>query len=301
MLWEFAGENNAGKSRLAMQLALTVQLPHTLGGVSGATCYVTTREELHTPVIEQILENNPLLSPDLCGLPDIDTVKAPFFPAFQKVLTESLPAIADARARTPGAKPVKLVVVDTFSDIFDKDKDQRYEDTVQRARDLRKVSLLMHQLADKYRLAVVMLGSTRRTFPRVDGEDRAPGELRYSDQERWFARAVSLPGEDANEAILGHVWPNQLNARIMMSRTIRTRPRSVVAPRPKDEGKGKGRADAGPPPKRRKLEDGAGAGVEDDPSVPLRRFSVIFSSAAPPASCDFVILDEGIVGIPVEE
>ncbi|KAI0371712.1 hypothetical protein BV20DRAFT_158313 [Pilatotrama ljubarskyi] len=295
MLWEFAGENNAGKSRLAMQLALTVQLPQKLGGVSGAACYVTTREELITPILEGMITDNPLLSPALCGLPDIYTVNAPFFPAVLKVLTESLPTFADERARTLGAKPVKLLVIDTFSDIFDQDKHPEYEDKIHRARDIRRVSLVMHRLASKYNLAVVALGAAKGTRPRFEGGDTGPGELRYSDQERWFARAYSLPGEDANEAILGHVWPNQLNARIMMSRTIRTRPRSAVDPRAQAQGQ--------PPAKRRKVDvdPGRAAGDVDDPSVPLRRFSVIFSSVGPPASCDYVIFDEGVVGIPVEE
>ncbi|CDO70696.1 hypothetical protein BN946_scf184798.g11 [Trametes cinnabarina] len=235
---------------------------------------------------------HPLLTPDLCGLPDIFTVKAPFFVALTKVLTESVPAFADRRASTPGSKPAKLLVIDTFTDIFDHVKDERYEDTTLRARDLRSVSLILHRLASKYRLAVVILGGTRETFPRIDGGDRAPGELRYSDQARWFARAHTVHGEDAHEAILGHVWPNQLNARIMMSRTIRTRPRSVVDPRVQERET-----------KRRKVEGGQQhlPTPTSAETVPFRRFSVIFSSAGPPVSCDYVILDEGVLGIPAEE
>ncbi|KAI0646845.1 hypothetical protein C8Q79DRAFT_1088170 [Trametes meyenii] len=294
MVWEISGENNAGKTQLALQMSLTVQLPKNMGGVSGATCYVSTREDLLTPRIQEMSECHPLLSPELCGLPDIHTVKAPFFPALQKVLTESVPAFANERANTPGAKPAKLLVIDTLSDVFDNIKDDRYDDKILRARHLKLTSSLLHSLASKYQLAVVVLGGTRFTFPRTEGGDRAPGELRYSDQERWFARGHTLPGEDAHEAILGHVWPNQLNARIMMSRTIRTRPRAQVAPQVPE----------GPPSKRRKLEDGKERASETpagDEVLPFRRFTVIFSSAAPPDTCDYVVLDEGVRGFAAEE
>ncbi|KAH9854050.1 hypothetical protein C2E23DRAFT_79907 [Lenzites betulinus] len=295
MLWDVSGENNAGKTQFAFQLALTVQLPQRLGGISGGTCYVSTRETLITTRLEEMLENHPLLSPEFCGLPDIHTVKAPFFEGLQKVLTESVPAIADECARTVGAKPIKLLVIDTFTDIFDDRKDERYEDIFLRSLHLKKASLLLHQLITRYRLAVITLGTTRHTHPRVDGHDLAPGELRFSDQSRWFCRAHTLPGEDANEGILGHIWPNQLNARIMMSRTIRTRSRSEVKPP----------VQAGRPSKRRRIEseqaDVASAAADPDEVVPFRRFSVIFSSAGPPAYCDYVIFNEGVVGYAAEE
>ncbi|KAF9653174.1 hypothetical protein BDM02DRAFT_3070359, partial [Thelephora ganbajun] len=35
MVWEFVGESASGKTQLAMQLSLLVQLPPELGGLSG--------------------------------------------------------------------------------------------------------------------------------------------------------------------------------------------------------------------------------------------------------------------------
>ncbi|KAI0781158.1 hypothetical protein BD413DRAFT_436288, partial [Trametes elegans] len=295
MLWDISGENNAGKSQLAMQLLLTVQLPTKLGGIHGSACYITTRDELATPRLNGMIDHHPLLSPDVCGLTDIHTIKVPFFPGLQKVLLETVPAFADERKRTPGAKQLKLIVIDTLTDVFDQIKDPKYEDVPLRAKDLKKLSLLLHRLASKYQLAVVVLGATRETKTRSEGGDRAPGELRFSDQSRWFCRGHSIPGEDDHEAILGHVWPNQLNARIMMSRTIRTRARSVVDPRRQREG--------GRVAKRRRLEGKQErVDISDaEQQIPLRRFSVLFSSVGPPGSCDYVILSEGVVGIPIEE
>ncbi|KAH9857836.1 hypothetical protein C2E23DRAFT_805874 [Lenzites betulinus] len=81
----------------------------------------------------------------------------------------------------------------------------------------------------------------------------------------------------------------------MMSRTIRTCPRWVVNPRPHDQ--------AGRASKRRRLEDerAHAAATNTDGVVPFRRFSVIFSSAGPPAYCDYVIWDDGVVGYASDE
>ncbi|RPD65907.1 hypothetical protein L226DRAFT_183037 [Lentinus tigrinus ALCF2SS1-7] len=288
-------DSNAGKTQLALQLSLTVQLPSRLGGLSGASCYITTREELQTGRLEQMIDCHPLLTPEHCGFPNVKTNRVMSFAALERVLTEVIPQLIEERA-AQNVKPIKLIVIDTFSDLFDRDKDPKYDDLVARAQDLRKCARLLLRLATKHRLAVVLLSSTRPTRPRIDGDDKSPGELRYSDQSRWFARALSLPGEDANEAILGHVWPNQLNVRIMMSRTIRTRPRSEVDPgiRQRDGERAAKRRRLDPPPSSLSQSP-------EDQRIPYRRFTVIFSSVAPPASCDYVVVEQGVVAFAPEE
>lgn len=126
--------SNAGKTQLVLQLSLTVQLPKHLGGLSGAACYISTRGDILTGRIEEISQKHHLLSPELCGIRDIHTVKAPFYVGLQKVLLESVPAIADERAADPSAKPVKLLIIDTVTDIFDHLRDPVYEDKILRAR-----------------------------------------------------------------------------------------------------------------------------------------------------------------------
>ncbi|PIL23794.1 hypothetical protein GSI_13545 [Ganoderma sinense ZZ0214-1] len=285
MVWEIAGEKNAGKTQLALQLSLTVQLPPEEGGLYGAAYYISTRDQPQVlERLQQIIDHHPRLSPYSCTLPQHYTVSS--FPLFRDMLHDNIPKYAEELyASTPGRKRLKLLVIDAVSDFFDADREPKYEDIVFRARHLRLAGSLLHQFASEFQVAVVMLAGTRATHPRVDGQDKSPGELRYSDQARWFSRGYSLDGEDANEAILGHVWPNQLNARITMSRTTRERPRNALDP------------------EARRLrvphEQSAGQALDDE-KLPLRRFSVLFSSAAPAASCDYAILDGGVIAFPAE-
>ncbi|TBU66060.1 hypothetical protein BD310DRAFT_803211 [Dichomitus squalens] len=298
MLWEICGENNAGKTQLALQLSLAVQLPPERGGVSGSACYVTTREALQTDRLQQMMDQHPVLSGESCGLSDVYTLKAFSFGALCRILTDLFPTFADSRMDVAGLKPAKLLLIDTFTDFFDSSRHTEYEDLKQRARDLRQTSLLLHRLASKYQLAVVLLAATRASNSHFDGRDPSPRELSYADQECWFSRGHSLRGEETHEAILGHVWPSQVNARIMMTRTLRRRSRHEVDPNFRDSANGRAA-------KRRRLDSSqpfAGpsqsAGEEQ---LAYRHLSVIFSSAAPVASCDYVILEQGVVAFTPEE
>lgn len=296
---DYGISSNAGKTQLALQLSLAVQLPQRLGGIYGSACYVTTRETLQTERLQQIIDHHPVLSSSSCGLSDIYTLKAINFGALTRILTDLFPDFAHPRAGVTGAKPAKLLIIDTFTDLFDSSKHPEYDDLKQRARDLRHVSLLLHQLVSNYQLAVVLLGATRTSHPRLDGQDHSPGELSCNDQERWFSRGHSLRGEEAHEALLGPIWSNQLNVRIMMTRTLRTRTRSEVDPRSRDSENGRAA-------KRRRLDSSqpsfsSSTQPTGDEQLAFRHMSVMFSSIAPAASCDYVILERGIVAFPPEE
>ena len=151
-----------------------------------------------------------------------------------------------------------------------------------------------------FRSAIVLLAATRTSQPHFDGQDPSPREISYADQERWFSRGYSLRGEETHEATLGHAWPNQLNARIMMTRTLRTRSRHEVDPDMRDSVGGRAA-------KRRRLDSSqsqsstAWSQSVGDEQLAYRHLSVIFSSAAPVASCDYVILEQGVVAFPPEE
>ena len=111
-------------------------------------------------------------------------------------------------------------------------------------------------------------------------------ELIYSNQSRLFSRADSVPGESSKEASLGLVWANQVNVRIMLSRTGRRRYL--------DEATTVGN-------KVRKV-DGVTASVlcaaVEGSATLIRRMSVIFSSIAPPISLDYVVTFEGVSTLP---
>lgn len=283
----------AGKTQFAMQLSLAVQLPRNLGGILGSACYISTSWTLPTNRLMEMVNAHPLFSPTLCGLSNIHTLKAPSVNVLRHVLSVTLPDfLADVRSR-PNTKPVKLIVIDALAELFHTDTTTSFASLNERSRNLAEIATLLHALASTHRLAVVVLNEVTDVIDRGPAPDARPHEVAYREQVRLFGRGDSVPGEDAKEAALGLVWANQVNARIMLSRTKRMRhldereAHAVKRPRLGADGDvGTGRV--------------AMPGQDGEQPVRLRRLTVVFNSVAPPGSLDYIITPGGIIALPDE-
>ncbi|CCM02882.1 uncharacterized protein FIBRA_04996 [Fibroporia radiculosa] len=285
MLWEIVGESAAGKTQLALQLSLSVQIPHTLGGLSGTACYLTTSTALPTSRLTEIMERHPLLSRENCSLSAIHTIKTPEIPILLHVLSTRLPNLVDSLAKEQNPNPVKLLVIDALAELFHMHDKTTADVLGQRSKHLAEISTLLHTLASKYRIAVLVLNEVQDVFSNFSysPEENSSEDLAYHDQVRWFGRADGVPGEDRKEASLGLVWANQVNTRIMLSRTTRERVLDVTEKRRT---------------KRRRL-DGSQSHTSTMPQTTrLRCLSIIFSSIVPPTSVDYIVTAEGIAALP---
>lgn len=260
---------------------MMVQLPHRLGGIDGATCYITGTSILPTSRLIDIRETHPLLSPSLCDLADVHTIRASEIPLLLHVLSHRLPTLLDQLLAQPGRKPVKLLVLDALTELFHT-HDRVSKDTLfERSRSLTEISHHLHTLASKYQIAVLVLNEVSDVFDRsADADAGRPGEVLYREQSRWFNRADDIPGGSRKEASLGLVWANQVNARIMLSRTERMR---VV-----DDEDGRRT-------KRPRLEDPQAHLAQP---IRIRRLNVIFSSVGQPVALDYVVRKDGITTLP---
>ncbi|KAG6869020.1 hypothetical protein C0993_005679 [Termitomyces sp. T159_Od127] len=222
MVWEIAGESAAGKSQFALQLSLFAQLPREQKGLCGSTCYITTSATLPTSRLVQMMQANPSLSGAECNLKDIHTLATPTIPHLIHVLSERLTPFIDSLRDKAGYKPVRLLVVDALAELFHTSDKTTTSTLVERSRNIAHISLLLHELVRKHKLAVLILNEVVDVFDRPGPPDES-GNLLYSEQARWFSRAHSIPGENTKEASLGMVWANAINARILLSRTGRRR------------------------------------------------------------------------------
>ncbi|KAI6038974.1 Rad51B protein, partial [Pisolithus marmoratus] len=259
MIWEAAGESAAGKTQLGLQLSLFVQLPPSLGGLSGAACYIMVASRLQTTRLEQMLNAHPMLSPSTCSLSNIQTVQTPTIEKLIYVLSTFLPQYILTRSSDSTSRPLKLVVIDALAELFHDIARTTTQTLVERSRKISEISILLHQLASRYRIAIWVLNEVTDVLARDQPPDNAA--VGYRGQAMWFGCANSIPGEDRKEASLGLAWANQVNARIFLSRTGR----------------------------RRYL----GEGENDEPTL-IRRLSIVFSSVSPPASCDYIVTTQGI-------
>ncbi|KAF9228038.1 hypothetical protein BS17DRAFT_694039 [Gyrodon lividus] len=233
----------------------------------------------------QILNAHPSLSPSLCSFSNVKTVQTPTIEKLIHVLSTFLPQYIDTTSENPSSKPVKLLVIDALAELFHSLGKTTTKTLVERSRRISEISNFLHILASKYRIAVLVLNEVIDVIDR-EQPTGGPG-VSYRDQSKWFGRPDSIPSEDRKEAALGLVWANQVNARIFLTRTGRRRHLEETET----------------PNKRSAAQDG-GATAQmvvtpvDDQPVLIRRLSVVFSSVSGPASCDYIVTEEGISVIP---
>ncbi|KAG7092235.1 hypothetical protein E1B28_008601 [Marasmius oreades] len=260
MVWEVVGESSAGKTQFALQLSLCVQLPQELGGLAGSSCYMMTSAQLPTERLVQMSESHPKLA--TCGLRDVHTMSVPTIPVLLSALQRALPLFIEE-----SNVPVKLLVIDALGELFHTSSKTSTHTLVERSKNITEISQLLHKLAYSHDMIILVLNEV------VDAFERGPGfkgienlGLPYAEQSRWFSQPEGTVGEARKEASLGLVWANQVNVRIMLSRTGRRRYEQNQ--------------------KRQKL---------DRPdSTLIRRLSVIFSSVASPTSVDYIVDTPGV-------
>jgi DNA repair protein RAD57 len=287
-----------------MQLSLIVQLPPELGGLSGSTCYLTTDTELETRRLDELSRTHPLLATisTQCTLDDINTIRTPTVDLLANVLRTSLPQFI-AASSAPGRKPVKLLVIDSIADLFLALEKTTTATLVERSRNLNELSSLVHSLASSHQIAVVVINRAQDVFDWSSGDDisgggSAPGQLIYREQSRWFGSADSMHEERGKEAMLGLSWANQINVRIMFSRTSRERHIEDIH----------GVEERSSKRQRISLDHFASVHSSSSPSrsvslavstdkIQVRRMTVVFSSVSPQGSIDFVITPEGVFGL----
>ncbi|KAF8212484.1 P-loop containing nucleoside triphosphate hydrolase protein [Mycena galopus ATCC 62051] len=290
MVWEVFGQSAAGKTQMALQLSLFVQVPVSLGGLSGSACYITISSSLPTSRLLQIMEAHPQLSSETCGLGNINTIKCANIPILIHILSKILPDLIASKATDAESKPVRLVVIDALAELFRSDDKTTKSTLVDRSQNIVEISTLLHTLASTYNLAILVLNEVSDVFGHDDQEPSPGGDLGYKQQSRWFGGAESVPGEGNKEASLGLVWANQVNVRIMFSRTGRRRYL--------EDNAGS---------KRRKADDVFLSGPlnpenePDNDATLIRRMSVIFSSVAPPCSLDYIVTAAGISILPDDD
>ena len=286
-----------------MQLSLLVQLPPELGGLSGSTCYLTTDLELETRRVDELSRTHPLLTSSSvqCTLDDINTIRTPTVELLAKVLRTSLPQFI-AASSAPGQRPVKLLVIDSSADLFLALERTTTATLVERSRKLNELSSILHSLASNHQIAIVVINRAQDVFEWSNGGvpdgGSELGQLVYREQSRWFGSADSMHEERAKEAMLGLAWANQINARIMFTRTSRERRIEDIC----------GAEERGSKRRRVSLDRFANVGSSPSPLDPgssavsmekiqVRRMTVIFSTVSPPSSVDFIVTPGGVFGL----
>ncbi|PPQ89137.1 hypothetical protein CVT25_006509 [Psilocybe cyanescens] len=284
--------SSAGKTQLALQLSLFIQAPREYGGLSASCCYLTTSAKLPTKRLNDMVNSDDPVLSSFCGLNDVHTISVPTVAALQTILSTVLPTFIQSQSSKRGAKPVKLLVVDALGELFHSNNKTTSATLIERSKDIAIISASLHELAGVHKLAVVVLNEVIDRFDQPSGDPKDYAGILYNTQSRWFNTAEFF-GERTKEASLGLVWANQVNTRIMLTRTGRRK-----------------YFDEQDLPKRRRIDGFSIQGTEpslrpptnqeEQQSISLRRLTVIFSNIASPIALDYIVTMRGIIVLEAE-
>lgn len=210
-----------------------------------------------------------------------------------------IPSLCPPGAEKP--KPVKLIIVDSIAAPFrgaegSGSSTHHFSD---RTRDLAEVASLLHRLAQRYNLAVVLINQVSDVMSSTSSLESNNKQNHIEEQKslndgfpldyRQYAHASKFfSGESAGNggkmAVFGLAWANLINARVMLTRTG----------------------------KRRRISDGReveyihtvemdGDGGEINrmniDSEEVRRMDIVFSPFAELGYTEYVLRQEGLVGV----
>lgn len=270
----------AGKSQLALQICLGVQLPRDSGGVSGAACYLTTSASLPTTRLQDMITERPSFRSNHCSLDNVHTIETPTMSVLMHVLKTILPAFCQ---RQPSSRQVRAVVIDAVAELFHLDEKTSTESIIARSKELYELSTQLDSLAINYQLAVIVVNevadSFSRSLPQATQDSGPSSQLLYNEHSRFFNSVPDVPGGSAKEASLGLVWANHLTARIFLHRTRRRVSATASAT------------------KRRKLNNQSysESSEHEEGDTLLRRLTVVFSHVGPRAAVDYIVTKAGVV------
>ncbi|KAF6744255.1 P-loop containing nucleoside triphosphate hydrolase protein [Ephemerocybe angulata] len=298
MVLEIAGESSAGKTQLGLQLALTVQLPRSLGGLSGTAVYLCTHGTLLTTRLQQLARSHPVISQArFVGLQHISTLPTQTLLMLEHVLENILPPFIKEKASSPN--PVKLVVIDAIAELFHADAKYEKQAFFDRANQFWNLGRLLHETASKYGVAIVILNEVVDRFIETGPIIRTKGfnPRVWNEMTQWCTTAHSIPGENLKQAALGVTWTKQLNARILLTNTRRRRFIDAELPDGANQAK-KARLHPGSGPSHSGNASARDEDEEEEQATLVRRLSLVFSTVAPAVSLDYILTAEGVFTLP---
>ncbi|ORY64427.1 DNA repair protein RAD57 [Pseudomassariella vexata] len=200
---EITGESGAGKTQFLLTLLLSVQLPPP-HGLGRPAMYISTEAPLSTKRLFQILSSNPSLRDlDRAARPSTDNILSTVTPDLESqdhILQFQVPVEVSRRN-------VGLLVLDSVAANYRAEFEREPSGAVsngglnmaQRSNELVRLGQLLHELARKHKLAVVVANQVADRFSTPQTPTIARSSVPFSDHHR-----ISQDSPLAHRTTWGH-------------------------------------------------------------------------------------------------
>ncbi|XP_050443243.1 DNA repair protein XRCC3 isoform X2 [Adelges cooleyi] len=196
---EISGESGCGKTQFCLQVALTVQLPLSLGGAKSGAAYICTEDRFPSSRIQQMISN---IYSKYQSNNRSDSLEMSQINYGDNILINHVATVEDLKKcvhsmlpKVLNHKSIKLIVIDSITAVFRGEYAQN--EAQRRSKDLRDVAFWLNNLSVKFGLWILCVNQVTSSLSENDGRNLVPS--------------------------LGLSWANLVTTRLMMSKTVNFR------------------------------------------------------------------------------
>jgi DNA-repair protein XRCC3 len=198
---ELSGESGAGKTQLALQLLLQVQMPTGEGGLEGGAFFLSTEGEMPVDRLNQMQEGLKRKHPWAASFDFMEHIyitKVESVEEQEQVVMTRLPLLLEH-------KHIKLIVIDSIAGLFR--VEFKREQSVERAEKMRDLAAQLKMISHQYNIPVLVTNQVTDVWTE---------ELRHAPHVAHYS--VISSGRPVMPA-LGLAWACCINTRLMISRS----------------------------------------------------------------------------------
>ena len=219
VITEVAGEAGVGKTQLALQLMLQVQLPQSMGGLAGGAVYLHGDTSNADPALRRLHTMAEAFAARHASVgAEVERLKHQIY-VMQVDSPDDLWHIVDERVPAlVSTERVRLIVIDSLAGLHrgletglpPEAPGAQAELAIHRARHVQKLAARLKQLSTVFNVAVVVLNQVT---------DKPLDEAQRRSAAPWERGACATAGGGARIPALGVAWASCVNTRLMLTRT----------------------------------------------------------------------------------
>ena len=174
-LTEIVGESGVGKTQICLQLALNVQIPSSVGGLSSSALYIQTDLPFPSRRLDQLQASFIQKYNGLIQHNTVDKIYVQKIESASDFLVE-LPRIQTlVAASTTQSMPIKLIVIDCVASFFRTYYENNPTDMRRRAEHMYEITDKLKEWARIFNLSVVLVNQIINFIPSHYGIGRWEG------------------------------------------------------------------------------------------------------------------------------
>ncbi|KYQ91914.1 AAA ATPase domain-containing protein [Tieghemostelium lacteum] len=153
---EISGESASGKTQIALQLSLQVQLPFEQGGLNGGCLYICTNTEFPMKRLNQMIQHHK----DSKKIRFVDNIFIETIPSAEKLLD----LLSNRIQSLLFQKTIRLIIIDSIAALFRSEYGNEKAETIEKSKLLYNLSNILRLVNEKYGILIIVINQVTDYF-----------------------------------------------------------------------------------------------------------------------------------------